>query len=552
MIKYAGVNTLLPTPEVEGFISRYLDQEGMRFWNEPGHGPEIGAPAPVVPRLNWQKVFRPKLNQLIWPTGASRWASMLLLVTSEQLDDIKLQTDLSTSGVYRSVGKQLVIADATHQGTIEDDNFTLEELIPAEGETPALYGKSVALSTEMFALDARPVSLPYEYKYNSETEEWEWVLTTEKTLWLLPIVDKRWFGQWSDIGTDETWDDWDFAINSAAAILGSVDVSTVHASYFTPISDTPVNLEYANSCEVSDAAAHCVGQRIVRRIDGTVLSLTSTAAATAWNNNIDGDGSDAFSKWRRIAGGEFGALTRVAEAPQRVSATIPQKVRVQFKNDTALVSTEDAGATQWGINATTVTLYSYADLPTTISADEDYATQYATDMIGWLAKKADVVFAGVKAWRLTGFEDFVSWSVNTETGITTRVVTHPCNLAMLPIGGSSPVVDGVNAIIWTLAIRGNASAGTIDWEVELDTASDSGTWNFDDDHLDVKSSLLAFDASVYTKGGDLRWNVIKIKFSSPNARLRIVGQTLTRETYGIEPKAELASCYEPLVGWADE
>lgn len=115
---------------------------------------------------------------------------------------------------------------------------------------------------------------------------------------------------------------------------------------------------------------------------------------------------------------------------------------------------------------------------------------------------------------------------------------------------SSVVPD--SSIVWTLAIRGNASAGTIDWEVELDTASDSGTWNFDDDHLDVKSSLLAFDASVYTKGGDLRWNVIKIKFSSPNVRLRIVGQTLTREANGIEPKAELASCYEPLVGWADE
>lgn len=124
--------------------------------------------------------------------------------------------------------------------------------------------------------------------------------------------------------------------------------------------------------------------------------------------------------------------------------------------------------------------------------------------------------------------------------------------AIIPVligGGGADTTEYVR--VYTLAIRGNASAGTIDWSVLLGEASDTGTWNFDDDDVDIKTSLTAFDAAVLTGGGDLRWNVIKIKFSDPDVTLRVTGQALTRETNGIEPKVELSSCYEPSAWWLE-
>lgn len=425
MIKYAGVYTLLPTPEVEEFISRLLNQADMRFWNDPGNGPDVGASAPVIPKFNWQRTFQPRLNQLIWPTGASRWASMLLLVTSEQLEEIKLLTDPSVSRVYGSAGQQLVIADTTFQGVIEDDTFTREVLVPAEGETPASYGKSIALSAEMYALEARPVSLPYQYQFNEGTEEWEWVETTEKTLWLLPIVDRRWFCQWFTI-QDYTWDTWKVAVESCLDRVGPRGEVTPHTDYGDPPSSLSGQVNYGNAAELADALAHTIGQRITRRIDGIFRCSTATQAQIAWDNNLGSDENDPFEVWRRIAGGDY-------TDKHKAAATIPQNVRVVFTDGTSVVTpTEDAGAIQWAISSTFATLFPASDGS---SGKDAFALQATTDYLGWLSKKADIVFAGVKAWRLTGFEDFVAWSVNTTTGITTRVVTHPETLGMMPVGG---------------------------------------------------------------------------------------------------------------------
>lgn len=422
MIQYAGVDTLIPTPEVDEYISRYLDREFMRFWNRPGNGPCVGASAPFIPVMNWQKEFSPRVNKLIWPTGASRWSSMLLLVTSSQLESIKQLTDLTESTTTRSIGQQLVIADSEFGGTAGSDTFTRDVLAPPEGDTPAVYGTSIALSTEMYALEARPVSLPYTW--NGEA----WVETSESTLWLLPIVDYRWFGQWFTLSSHDEWETWEDVIEKCIQKLGSPDVSAVNASYGTPPATLTDGLYYANAPEIADSLAHMVGQRVARRIDGTIVSRTASDAQTSWDNNWTGDGSDAYDVWQIVAGGEY-------TNKHKAAATVPEKVQVVFSEGVGYPrTTSGSGATQWGASGTAATMfaaYSVAESP------DDFSLQRAKDYVSWLSRKSDVVFAGVKAWRMTGFEDFVLWSVCPVSGITTRVVTHPENLAALPAGSGS-------------------------------------------------------------------------------------------------------------------
>jgi hypothetical protein len=123
----------------------------------------------------------------------------------------------------------------------------------------------------------------------------------------------------------------------------------------------------------------------------------------------------------------------------------------------------------------------------------------------------------------------------------------PDELAALTAAGSGGGGDMVR--VYTLAIRGNASAGTIAWSATDGGSPTTGTFNFDDDDADVITALTSFDSGVQAEGGKLRYNAIKIKFTDSTQRLRITSSSLTRETYGVEPLPELSYCDEPASWW---
>jgi hypothetical protein len=116
---------------------------------------------------------------------------------------------------------------------------------------------------------------------------------------------------------------------------------------------------------------------------------------------------------------------------------------------------------------------------------------------------------------------------------------------------SQPPLEVANTDpVYTLAIRGSASAGTITIVATKPGTTATITVNYDDDETDVATSLAGFDASVQTRGGDLRWNAIKIHLSNAEWNLRITAVSLTRETNGVVPKAELSYCPEPSNWWS--
>lgn len=404
MIRYAGVETLLPSPEVEAFVNANLPAGLARYFYEPGGGPELLGTAPTVPRSTWDATFRPEVNCLYWPTGASRWSVMLLLVDSDMLDDIVPLTSAPASTHFEAAGQQLVLADTGFSGTIADDDWS-----KSTSET------LVALSTEMFALTPHPLS-----DYDGAT----------KTLWILPLVDQRWFWQWKNIGTGptetdtETWEDYfDFFGTKLGGF--TINNATVPSIYGDP--DALSDLKYANAATTVDAVARSVGQRVVRLITGEVRTYSPTTATTRWNaNTVDPDDPTVYSVWKQLAGGSFS---------YKAAATMPQTIRVIDGATTNVVDSEDAGATAWKVGAEATIFTKYP-----AGADEaDFATQVATDWVGWRAgKKSDVAYVGVKAWANTGFEDFVAYSHGAlGQSPSTRIVTFPENLDVRPVSKSS-------------------------------------------------------------------------------------------------------------------
>ena len=123
----------------------------------------------------------------------------------------------------------------------------------------------------------------------------------------------------------------------------------------------------------------------------------------------------------------------------------------------------------------------------------------------------------------------------------------PTELAALTASGTGGSGEFVK--VYTLAVRGNASAGTISWSAVDGGSPTTGTFAYDDDETDIYTDLVAFDAGVQVRGGTLLYNAVKIKFSDSTPRLSISSTSLTRADYGVLPTAELSYCHEPASWW---
>ena len=124
----------------------------------------------------------------------------------------------------------------------------------------------------------------------------------------------------------------------------------------------------------------------------------------------------------------------------------------------------------------------------------------------------------------------------------------PTELAALTGAGSGGGGDMVK--VFTIGIRGNPSGGSISWRgYTSGGTTTTGTWAWDDDGTDIATSLASVDSGVQTKGGTLKYNFVKIKFSSDVEAIEVLSHTLTRDDYGQKPKPELTYCTEPASWW---
>lgn len=461
MIRYAGVETLLPSPKVEAFVNANLPAGIAQYFCPPGNGAELGESAPFMPANKWAHAVQPRINTLYWPTGASRWACMLLLVDSSMLDTIVPLTSAAFSaGLYNAVGKQLVLADTGYSGTITDDEWSLSSGL-------------VAMSTEMFALTPHPISA-----YSGAS----------KTLWVLPVVDARWFWQWEPVvpGVDAPAD-WDETLNLLRDTIRQPSGLWIPDDIETEYSE-PLDLrdyKHATLGKAIDAACRLIGHRFVRTVKQTCRTYRFGTANTRWTaNTVDADGPTAFGTWTSLAGGEF---------TYRAAATMPEKLLIGGAAGTEEVTTQSAGATAWA------NWYAALFVPTTSTAGAHaFADRFAADWVGWRSnKKADQSFIGVKAWDTCGYEDFVIISMgNLHENTMTRIVTLPENFGIEDWTQAGTATSEPNLIYNKLLGEGGPDDVTFDWEfVKISdlTVMASGSYALGDSFAAIKATI---DAAV--------------------------------------------------------
>lgn len=422
MIEYAGVPLLMEDPEgvLRDFLARFLPTaETTLFgrpvaWGDttpvftsPGADFRVGFPVP-----NYPAPPPLRLNSLYWPTGAARWSRMLCLATEEAKDAIVAKVRTGTRFTEVSAA-QLVLGPSDYAegqqfgGNIEANGWSRDE------------SGRVALSTAMYLLPPRPVS--------------DAVLGTDDgtgpgsvgRLWLLPLVDERWFWQWKHSITLGETDGYDpelpwstgYVAGIGQALGITLATSDPIAAEYEAIPNTAQGIDYLPAAVVADAVAHSLAMRFVRDIDG---ACRLEGAQSAFGRlSLNRDGADHLP-WDLAAGGDGDARMVTIQTPQSVlvafdsgGGTPGLHASLTVTHLAADFGIEDyqSGVVKTFRIATAAVFRPMVDGQFALStAETDLAARVAEDFYDWRHVPHDRTFAGLKRWSLGGLDDHVEWT----------------------------------------------------------------------------------------------------------------------------------------------
>lgn len=391
---YAGVQ--LGFPDADGSIQKWLDRfrpideifsyanptstvEGRdRPQGQTGHA--VG-----LPRHNW--TYQPptyRINTLWWPcTGASRFAQGLFLTNQ--------------------------VNAALIQKALED----------TDGSATLIMGDSLgSLQLRMWALPMRPLGA---------------IATSVFPLVLVPLVDRRYFWQWSRsgqmfLGPESTWST---LINQITANLGLTIVTPgatitsdmgetlavpdpVIAGYKTP-DWSGFDLWHENAAMMLDAYAATVGERFVAPLLNGRYALRKAQDSVEDGSSISGDSTICqgnIDAAEITAGGEF--LTVPAAAPGKLTVVFPRRQGgFPYLNgvcDTKSVNGPDTDAPgEVTIHTSFQADYSArASQPDNQSQLDSLAESIARDFFAWHEKQYSATIPGLaRLWQATGFDDYL-------------------------------------------------------------------------------------------------------------------------------------------------
>lgn len=347
------------------------------YWST-GHTSRIDTPYPRLPSV--------RIGELVWPTGASRYARGLYVVDKERMRAI-------ASGAFGYGG------DLTSAPVVWGNSWNALDLTFRQDGVTKTYS--------MYALP--PLRLD---------------TTDEITLWLLPLVDERYFWQLqgytgADIGT--TWTSLTDAIEGVLGVSGNFSAAGDYGTF-----DQDTFADTSISCGAAlDLASLSTGQRVVtNESGGAVIYETAGAAAATRSNNFGLDGL------------RMGAVSPEIVEPE------PIDFFARYVNDHYPHPHEKyvltAGGTNSGSSPESPTVrcawyvehFQQAVDAGADAAFQDFADRFYADALAWNSRPYVASFAGIADWNASGFDDYVSIRIHDDIGgaaAIMRAVSLPQN-----------------------------------------------------------------------------------------------------------------------------
>jgi microcystin-dependent protein len=364
-ITFGGID-VTPAPFAADAVERWWHLHRIRESAVPGGRATTTYHLPTGPEAENEC---PRPGVLHWPTGAARWATCHLLVTGDELAELRALG--ATADLVLSDGRQTVTAAGMRQ------------------------------------LPARPVSQRGD----------------GRELYLVTLVDERW--DWWSAGAaiaPTAPASWNSLLASLFSLVGvTATIGTIPAAYSQPTPErwaldaVPVPL-------ILDAAARQCGLKIVRTLAGAVECQTYTDAAAAdasrWTTH----------RYEVMAGGRLAVADIGRSVPASVDVYFRGGAGLTENRALADLTTDFGTATGYADRVG----YIHAEPPayTQESEREAYADQAATDWYNWQLSLTDATFRGFRVLEPCGLDDAVEW-VLTGTETATRVLRPPfgdCNI----------------------------------------------------------------------------------------------------------------------------
>lgn len=385
-----------------------------------------------------------RINQIVVPTGATRWSYGLFMVTTAQ--------------------KDLILEESA----ANDNKLTVEFGAP-ENWKEAQYGEEATfkpnLTLTMSPLPPRPMT-PDELSA-VETDDIQ-------NLWLLCMVDQRYWWQFKnvDLIEDQEFTDIQAIVDYLNSKMGTtVELSCASAEH-SEIPDIAASNNYENAAVVLESLAWHIGCQLVPELNSadeagadvetSFVLISVDDSPFIYQNNLDGkcgialcdrdqytDEATSDSSGFEITGLPIVAMGGALGEDQG-AAFLPAKVLIPTRGTyvsrtPAQVGLSDAKT----IPSTSAVLrLHWKDVD---SPSDDLRDKAAKDFYGRFAKIYDYTFNGVQKWQPTAYDDSVTFfQTRFQSGYRcqTRVRSWQHNLipetiAAVSSGGSHHVMFSI-------------------------------------------------------------------------------------------------------------
>lgn len=379
-LSYGGEGLLF---DKDGRIQRFLDDyqpldnlcEQIRQTVEERHTRSISGNRQNVglPHPEYPPAPPPRLNQLYWPSGATRWAQGFFLCGE---------------------AARFKIATAAYEG----ENKALPFVFKFGSDT---------FTADMWLLSPHPIACVNPG-------------AGQERLWLLPLVDERYWWQFADAGDfnvtlDTTWITGGGGSLLETALGITIQADAVDARYLGPDPEE-LRRRYGSAAHLLEAASMSVGQRIVRGPDGTVRSQGWFNAKAALVLGIT-----AYRPWAQIAGDAFAT----DPPPEQVRVVFPRQIDYVALLDKVWTAERDPPANTFDslspsvktIRSTAYANYTFtaeAADPNNASELNDLADAIAEDYYASCERRYDYTFQGIKRWYFNSYDDHALYNFGGE------------------------------------------------------------------------------------------------------------------------------------------
>lgn len=409
---------------------------------------------------NYPPLPPPRVNQLIIPTGATRWGYGLFLTDDDGKDQVLSEAQQAVSN------RRLLPVEFWSENDWQEAAGIID---PDKKPRKLLYW--------MTPLQPMPIS-PRDDRLATEAGQ---DATSPQGLWLVPMVDSRYFWQFKNVGrfSEENITTIDSLLLSLGSILGDdiqlrcVDGGYTDNNYIPDILD---GNDYENAAMLLETVAWHLGCQVVPGIDRTISEraertepwyavLSTEGSEFACEDNLRGyiglpectNNTAGFAKPYKGVSHEFVGVPVLVMGGEYddQGASTPETIIFPSDTDTYTeVSNLDlldpegnplvvSSSVRSGLNAVLRLKYKgFNSIPANIEQ------QAALDYFWRFRRRYDYTFAGVQKWQPTAYDDFVAFFQdyhNNQFRVQTRVRSWFQNLlpernetAPQSTGGTTP------------------------------------------------------------------------------------------------------------------